>query len=522
MKEGWSILRQGLTIETPVPTGIYLGCGHEVGTTSVDGVTVRTLTYNMEEFLGSCVDRYVELAGGDVKLRAVGTPFLHDDQANSYHGRPQPGGASVECPWCKHTFASDHGGARAAVAAPCVLPKALFERESFTFRCADNACGALICEDCGDPSDGVNVAMDPTRDLSDPLPAAPAKTKSGTPVPAESAETGRLQPIAAKVLMKLLYAARLARFDLLRAICHLATYVTRWSSECDRKLHRLVCYVHSTKHLRMIGWVGDTLDQMGPHLYADADFAGCVDTQKSTSGYLMSVRGPRTCFPIVGVSKRQGCVSHSTPEAEMVATDFAVRQCGLPSISLWWTLFSHKPPLTFHEDNQAMIRVIETGRNPTMRHLQRTHRVSVAWLHETFQSEFLSLRYSLTSRMCADIFTKAFTDVRQWGGVCALINTIAPESLPDLIRSEIQQSAPSGGDSTLSDGSSESNCAPALRKSNTNDVVASGASAARHDIVVANSRNVSLVVHDMLERGPHGDYRIGAVCGDEHVCISRE
>ena len=122
--------------------------------------------------------------------------------------------------------------------------------------------------------------------------------------------------------------------------------------------------------------------------------------------------------------------------------------------------------------------------------------------------------------MCADIFTKAFTDIRQWGGVCALINTIAPDSLPDLVRSEIQQSAPSGGDSTLSDGSSESNCAPALRKSNTNNVVASGASAARHDIVVANSRNVSLVVHDMLERGPHGDYRIGAVCRDEHVCIT--
>ena len=101
-----------------------------------------------------------------------------------------------------------------------------------------------------------------------------------------------------------------------------------------------------------------------------------------------------------------------------------------------------------------------------------------------------------------------------------MISTLAPDSLPELVRSEIQQSAPSGGDSTLSDGPSESNCAPAFRKSNTNDAVASGASAARHDIVVANGRNVSLVVHDMLERGPRGDYRIGAVCRDEHVCIT--
>ena len=62
-----------------------------------------------------------------------------------------------------------------------------------------------------------------------------------------------------------------------------------------------------------------------------------------------------------------------------------------------------------------MIRVIEAGRSPIMCHLQRTHRVSVAGQHGIFQSEFLSLRYSLTSRMCAGIFTKAPTDVRQWG-----------------------------------------------------------------------------------------------------------
>ena len=103
-----------------------------------------------------------------------------------------------------------------------------------------------------------------------------------------------------------------------------------------------------------------------------------------------------------------------------------------------------------------------------------------------------------------------------------MINTIAPDSLPDLARNEVQQSAPSGGDSTLSDGSSESYRALAPRKRNTNDVVASGASAAGHDIVAANGRNASLVVHEMLERGPHGDYRIGAVCRDGCVCITLE
>ena len=157
--------------------------------------------------------------------------------------------------------------------------------------------------------------------------------------------------------MKMLYAARLCRFDLLRAVCHLATFVTKWTSECDRKLHRLVCYIHSSKHLRMIGWVGDKLDALQPHLFADADVAGCTASQKSTSGYHFTVRGPHSCFPMTGVSKRQTCVSHSTPEAEIVSADLSLRQCGLPRFALWHTLLPHKPKLIFHEDNQTMIRV---------------------------------------------------------------------------------------------------------------------------------------------------------------------
>ena len=208
--------------------------------------------------------------------------------------------------------------------------------------------------------------------------------------------------------MKILRAARLARFDLLRAVTHLATYVTKWTSECDRRLHRLIGYIKSTKHYRMVGWVGDELSCVQPHLFADADFAGCVDTQRSTSGVHSVMRGPNTCFPIAGQSKRQGCVSHSTPEAELVATHFALRTSGLPSLIMWDKILPHKPGLMVHEDNQAMIRCVETGRNPTMRYLHRTHRVSVSWLHESFERDDLSLVYELTTRMCADIYTKAF------------------------------------------------------------------------------------------------------------------
>eukprot|EP00972_Heterocapsa_arctica_P090207 13307464-Heterocapsa_arctica.AAC.1 len=61
-----------------------------------------------------------------------------------------------------------------------------------------------------------------------------------------------------------------------------------------------------------------------------------------------------------------------------------------------------------------MIRVVETGRNPTMRYLLRTHGVSVAWLHNTFKHKFIELGYELSSRMCADLYTKGFADGAKW------------------------------------------------------------------------------------------------------------
>ena len=56
-----------------------------------------------------------------------------------------------------------------------------------------------------------------------------------------------------------------------------------------------------------------------------------------------------------------------------------------------------------------MIRAVETGRNPNMRYLARTHRVSVAWLHETFSQQNIGLMYEVSSEICADIYTRAFT-----------------------------------------------------------------------------------------------------------------
>ncbi len=76
--------------------------------------------------------------------------------------------------------------------------------------------------------------------------------RAGKPKLAEDgsdlSKPGILAPVAAGVIMKVMYGARMARFDLLPPVQVLARYMTRWTRKQDEELHRLMCYIHSTDH----------------------------------------------------------------------------------------------------------------------------------------------------------------------------------------------------------------------------------------------------------------------------------
>ena len=117
--------------------------------------------------------------------------------------------------------------------------------------------------------------------------------------------------------------------------------------------------------------------------------------------------------------KKQSCVSHSTPGAEIVA---AIRTEGLPALQLWHMVLERPVRLLFQEDNQATILVLKTPRNPILRHLNRTHRVNVSWLCEVFENlKEVELKYCKTGEMAADIFTKVFTNPIKWNAAFELI-----------------------------------------------------------------------------------------------------
>ena len=319
------------------------------------------------------------------------------------------------------------------------------------------------------------------------------------PVESEKEPVGRLQPIASKVLMKILFAARMARYDLLRATQALASRVTKWSQECDDALHRLVSYINCSLSSTMRGYIGDKFSECQLWLFADADFAGAHDS-KSTTGSFMALVGPNTYFPTNAFSKKQTAVSMSSTEAEVIS----VRAQGLPSLSLFNYLLAMSDPDTaledrqkqaglqampkatspkdpasiaridpeldeirygffhngpesvanvnhlqvhlgksftvqFMEDNQATITILTNGESQSMRHTDRTQRVSFGWLQQQFKDDQFDLVNVNTSYQVADLLTKPFTSPAKWQHAIDLLGLVdyehTPTSKPTLVAS---------------------------------------------------------------------------------------
>ena len=226
---------------------------------------------------------------------------------------------------------------------------------------------------------------------------------------------GVLGDCAAAVLMKILYGARMGRYDLIRPVQALASLITKWDGLCDKKLHRLVCYINSTLDLNLYGWIGDPPDLLELVLYCDADLAGDRTDSKSTSGVFMCLLGPRSFMPLNALSKKQTSVSKSTPEAKIVSLDHAVYKLGLPALSMWEYMLGRPFRLRVMEDNEAAIRVVITGHNPNMRHMSRTQRIDISALNERYHGGDFTFVTCPSQFEAGDILTKACTDAKVWG-----------------------------------------------------------------------------------------------------------
>ena len=214
--------------------------------------------------------------------------------------------------------------------------------------------------------------------------------------------------------------ARIGRPDILWSVNTLARSMTKWTKACDKRLNRLISYIHHTCEYRQYCHLGNTAKQCRLGLFQDSDFAGDLEDSKSTSGGTLCIFGSHTFVPISWMCKKQTAVSHSSTESEIISLDTGLRLDGLPALELWDLIvsvfgrvshvsdrsrqpdndvhkhhksqkrinvmenidsvpsnvqFSRQEALLYvFEDNEAVIKMIIKGRSPTMRHVSRTHR----------------------------------------------------------------------------------------------------------------------------------------------------
>ena len=279
---------------------------------------------------------------------------------------------------------------------------------------------------------------------------------------------GELSIVCSQIVLKCLYLARIGRPDIHWSVNKLAKSITTWTKACDKRLSRLVSYIHHTCDYKQYCHVGNTAKQCRLGLFQDSDFAGDLEDSKSTSGGTLCIFGSHTFVPISWMCKKQTAVSHSSTESEIISLDAGLRLDGLPALQLWDLIVSvfgsvtqntertgrpvdiersqksqekinvlnnidcvpsnvqssHQEALLYvFEDNEAVIKMIIKGRSPTTRHVSRTHRVALDWLFDRVNLDpKIQIKYIDTKNQVADILTKGNFTRDEWNHLLCLFN----------------------------------------------------------------------------------------------------
>jgi transposase InsO family protein len=196
------------------------------------------------------------------------------------------------------------------------------------------------------------------------------------------------------LLGHILYLSICTRPDIASAVGELSRFSKNPSPIHFDCLKRIVRYLKGTSNMGVV-LGGENIALKG---WSDSNFAGDVNTRKSTSGYVFKLANG----PISWSSKMQKTVALSSCEAEYMSLAHAVQEA-LWIKSLLGQYLDFNEPMVIYEDNQGAIDLTVNSKNHS-----RTKHIDIKYhfLKEKVRDKEIQVKFCSTSDMIADIFTK--------------------------------------------------------------------------------------------------------------------
>jgi hypothetical protein len=217
--------------------------------------------------------------------------------------------------------------------------------------------------------------------------------------PRNNHESAQMKSIPyASIVGSIMYAQVCTRPDLAFVTGMLGRYQSNPGLDHWKAAKKVLRYLQGTKGLMLTYKKSDNLEVVG---YSDADFAGCVDTRKSTSGYVFTLANGAISWKI----SKQTVTASSTMQAEFVACFEATGQ------AVWLKNFipglrvidSISRPITLYCDNQpAVIFSSNNKSSDAAKHID----IKFLVVKDRVQDQTINVKYINTKLMLADPLTK--------------------------------------------------------------------------------------------------------------------
>jgi hypothetical protein len=208
-----------------------------------------------------------------------------------------------------------------------------------------------------------------------------------------------------RLVGSVLYASMLTRPDITCPVRSLSRHLQATGPEHRMAGKRLLRYLMGTRKLgiKLGGKArGASISLTG---YSDSDWAGDVDTGRSTTGYVYMIAGG----PVSWMSRLQPTVALSSTEAEYMAACEAVQEAVHLRQLLSDLSYVQDGPTVIFEDNQGCIAL---ANNPVIQKRSKHINIKYHFTRERVESGEVSLQYIPTEHQLADLLTKPLLRAR--------------------------------------------------------------------------------------------------------------